>query len=335
MRLGRPIAAFSVGATILGASLVAAPAMADESTDSPFDITDINTALNPGDTALSVSGVGCTGQQSTVGVALLPPGGVDVSNGVTVAPGADGSWSTTINVAETIAATGADPNEDGWTIAAACGSYGTATGTDVEAVVFDSTEVTGTYTISTDAAGAQTFEVEVEGFSAGETATVTLDTQDGTSVVATLGTMTIDTNGKGTGTFPAPTDVPDGTYQLVITGSRYGETASSKKYIQVSGGTYSVVGENTGTGEENAGGADNGAVNAAPGDAAAQAPAASNGNGATVSVTAGATQAAAPARGGDSALARTGANGMVIGGIALALVAIGGGALWARRRKAS
>lgn len=330
MRPGRPLIAVSVGATILGASLVAAPALADESTspDSQFDITSVNNVLNPADTALAVSGVGCTGENATVGVALLPPGSNDVSGGVTVTPAADGSWSTTLDVAAAIKASGGDPNQDGWHIAAACGTYSGLTGTDAEGVVFDTTEVTGSYTIEGEA-GAQTISVKVGGFSNGETATVTLNTVEDGAVVATLGSITIDENGDGSGSFSAPTDVPDGTYRLVITGSRYGESANSIKLIQVSGGTYSAVEDGTGTGSPG----NDGTVGSTGTDASAQQPASAQGNGATVSVTAGATQAAAPAR-GDSALARTGANGMLFGGIALALVAIGGGVLYVRRRKA-
>lgn len=332
MRLGRPIAALSVGATILGASLVAAPAMADESTDSQFDLAEVADAISPSETALTVSGTGCTGPDATVAVALLPPSSTDVSNPVKVTPAEDGSWTATLNIAESIKASGVDPYTDGWSIVAACGSYQNVTGSDAEGVVFDDTEVTGKYTISGEA-GAQTFTIEVGGFSAGETATAALMTQDGTSTAAVLGDFPIDENGNGTGSFPAPS-LPDGTYQLVITGSRYGEVATSKKLIQVSGGVYTAGDDNT-QGGSTGGGSGDGNVGAAPGDAAAQAPASSNGTGATVSVTAGATQAAAPARGGDSALARTGTNGLVFGGIALALVAIGGGVLWARRRKAS
>ncbi|MBO3725788.1 LPXTG cell wall anchor domain-containing protein [Actinomyces bowdenii] len=328
MRPGRPLTAFSVGAAILGASLVAAPALADESTDSQFDITTVADVVNPADTALAVSGVGCTGTNATVGVALLPPGSNDVSGGVTVTPAADGSWSTTLDVAAAIKASGGDPNQDGWSVGAACGTYNGVTGADAEAVVFDNTEVTGSYTI-TGEAGAQTIAVEVGGFSSGETATVTLNAVEDNSVAATLGEMTIDQDGKGTGSFPAPTSIPDGTYRLVITGSRYGETAGSIKLIQVSGGTYSAVEDNSGKGGQG----NDGTVGSTGTDGATHEPAASQGSGATVSVTAGATQAAAPAR-GNSALARTGANGLLFGGIALALVAIGGGVLYVRRRKA-
>ena len=69
MRLGRPLAAASVMAAAIGASLAASPALAGDSLAFKF-AEDQQVIVNPSDTAFSVSGTGCTGKDAAVGIAL-------------------------------------------------------------------------------------------------------------------------------------------------------------------------------------------------------------------------------------------------------------------------
>ena len=112
--------------------------------------------------------------------------------------------------------------------------------------------------------------------------------------------------------------MPDGEYTLTIEGARYGEGGSSNKTVVIKGGSLSLVAD----GDNGIG--DNGGATANP-----TAPA-SNGS---VNVPA-STNATPAASTSGKPLAKTGANGLLFGGIAAALVAIGGGVLVVRRRKA-
>lgn len=317
MRLGRPLAAASVTAAAIGASLAASPALADGS----FQIADDQpNIVSASDTAFTVSGTGCSGKDAAVGVALYAPDGT-MSTVVTAEPAADGSWSTTLNLPELIKSTGveakSDGSADGWSIGAGCVVYGEQKGQDQEAIVFDDTDVTGTFEIYTDENGTQTFTVDAAGFSANEEVSISLIGKDDPSITYSIGKLTADAEGKVHGTLPAPTGVADGQYLLTLEGNRYGENATSQKVITVQNGAFDLTEVATG---------DNGIA----GDGAA-APTAPSTSGSNAPVNTGATQAASTS---NKPLARTGANGLLIGGIAVALVVIGGGALIVRRRKA-
>ena len=126
MRLGRPLAAASVMAAAIGASLAASPALAGDSL--AFKIADDQQVIvNPSDTAFPVSGSGCTGKDAAVGVALHTSKG-EMSTIVKATPDAEGNWSTTLNIPELVKSTGAeaktDGSDDGWSIVAGCVSYG-------------------------------------------------------------------------------------------------------------------------------------------------------------------------------------------------------------------
>ena len=123
------------------------------------------------------------------------------------------------------------------------------------------------------------------------------------------------------GTLPAPTGVADGQYLLTLEGARYGEAATSKRVITVKNGAFDL-------GEA----ADNGIGGNGNSNATGDPTTPSNGgNSAKAPANTGATQAASTS---NKPLAKTGANGLLFGGIAAALVAIGGGVLIVRRRKA-
>ena len=316
MRLGRPLAAASVMAAAIGASLAASPALADNSLAFKF-AEDQQNIVSPSDPAFTVSGTGCTGKDAAVGIALYSPKG-DMSTVVTATPDAEGNWSTALNIPELVKSTGVeaktDGSADGWSIGAGCVAYGEAKGQVQEAIAFDDTKVEGTYEVTTDQNGAQKITVDVKGFSPNEEVTLTLVSKNDPSKTYPVGKLKADANGNVTGELPAPSDVPDGEYTLTIEGARYGEGGSSNKTVVIKGGSLSLVAD----GDNGIG--DNGGATANP-----TAPA-SNG-----SVNVPATPAASTS---GKPLAKTGANGLLFGGIAAALVAIGGGVLVVRRRKA-
>ena len=317
MRLGRPLATASVMAATIGASLAASPALADGSIKFADDQQNV---VSPTDTAFSVSGTGCTGQDAAVGVALYAPDGT-MSTIVKATPDAEGNWSAELNIPDLIKSTGVeaktDGTADGWSIGAGCVAYGEEKGQAQEAVAFDDTKVSGSYEISTDENGAQVIKVDVEGFSPNEEVTFTLVNKADPSKTYTVGKLKADAEGNVKGNLPVPSNVPDGEYLLTIEGARYGEGGSSTKTVVVKDHRFDLV-ANDGNSI-----ADNGAT------AAPTAPA----NGGSVNTPAdnGATPAASTS---NKPLAQTGANGLLFGGIAAALVVIGGGALIVRRRKA-
>lgn len=167
MRLGRPLAAASVMAAAIGASLAASPALAGDSLAFKF-AEDQQVIVNPSDTAFSVSGTGCTGKDAAVGIALHTSKG-EMSTIVKATPDAEGNWSTTLNIPELVKSTGAeaktDGSDDGWSLVAGCVSYGEEKGQDQQGIAFDDTDVDGTYKITTDENGAQKITVDVKGFS--------------------------------------------------------------------------------------------------------------------------------------------------------------------------
>ena len=316
MRLGRPLAAASVMAAAIGASLAASPALADGSIKFADDQQNI---VSPSDTAFDVAGTGCTGKDAAVGIALYAPDGT-MSDVVKATPDAEGNWSTTLDIPALVKSTGVeaktDGSTDGWSIGAGCVAYGEEKGQALEAVAFDDTEVDGTYEITTDENGAQTIKVNVRGFSPNEEVTLTLVGKDDSSKTYTVGKLKADAEGNIKGELPAPSDVADGEYVLTFEGARYGEGGSSNKTVVAKNGVLDLMTD----GDNNI--ADNGSATASPTTPA------NGGNSAPAST--GSPQTGTT----NKPLAQTGSNGLLFGGIAAALVAIGGGALFLRRRKA-
>ena len=314
MRLGRPLAAASVMAAAIGASLAASPALADGSIKFADDQQNV---VSPTDTAFTVSGTGCTGQDAAVGVALYAPDGT-MSTIVKATPDAEGNWSTTLDIPALVKSTGVeaktDGSADGWSIGAGCVAYGEKKGQVQEAIAFDDTKVEGTYKITTDQDGTQKITVNVKGFSPNEEVTLTLVNKNDPAKTYPVGKLKADANGNVTGELPAPSDVPDGEYTLTFEGDRYGEGGSSTRTVVVKDHRFDLADDaNNSIG-------DNGGATANP-----TAPA--NNGSVNVPATPAASTSGKP-------LAKTGANGLLFGGIAAALVAIGGGVLVVRRRKA-
>ena len=318
MRPGRPLAAASALAAAVGASLAASPALADGNLKFADDQQNV---VSPTDTAFTVSGTGCTGQDAAVGIALYAPDGT-TSTVVKATPDTEGNWSTTLNIPELVKSTGVeaktDGSADGWSIGAGCVVYGKEGDQIQESIAFDDTDVKGSYEISTDENGAQVIKVDIKGFSPNEEVTFTLVSKADPSKTYTVGKLKADAEGNVKGDLSVPSNVPDGEYLLTIEGARYGEGGSSTKTVVVKGGALDLVDNNDNSI------ADNGGTTAAP-----TAPA--NGGSANVPASTGATPAASAS---NKPLAQTGANGLLFGGIAAALVVIGGGALIVRRRKA-
>ena len=298
MRLGRPLAAASVMAAAIGASLAASPALADGSIKFADDQQNI---VNPSDTAFEVAGTGCTGKDAAVGIALYAPDGT-MSDVVKATPDAEGNWSTTLDIPALVKSTGVeaktDGSTDGWSIGAGCVAYGEEKGQALEAVAFDDTKV------------------DVKGFSPNEEVTLTLVGKDDPSKTYTVGKLKADAEGNIKGELPAPSGVADGEYVLTFEGARYGEGGSSNKTVVAKNGVLDLMTD----GDNNI--ADNGSATASPTTSA------NGGNSAPAST--GSPQTGTT----NKPLAQTGSNGLLFGGIAAALVAIGGGALFLRRRKA-
>mgnify|MGYP000891742599 CR=1 FL=1 len=288
MRLGRPLAAATAVAAMTGASLIASPALANDSnrnsTSSPasssspspsenapspsssseshssssFRITQEKTFVSAStNSSFTISGTGCTGQQATVGIALYAPDGT-VSDIVKTEAASDGSWSTDLDLAALIKSIGSSTatTTDGWTIGAGCMTYGGKTETvqtttqQQTQIFFDDTRISGSYEVSARTeTQSQTFSFNAQGFYAGETVTVLLKHKSDSSICYTLGELTVDTNGNLVGNLPAPTDAADGEYLLVLTGSHHGETATSKTITTVSNHTFTIENSERSTSE--------------------------------------------------------------------------------------
>ena len=280
MRLGRPLAAASAVAAMTGASLIASPALANDSnrnspssssspsTPSPssspkttpsgssettsgssFKITQEKTFVSAStNTSFTVSGTGCTGQQAAVGIALYSPDGT-ASDVVKTEAASDGSWSADLDLATLIKSIGTSTSTatDGWTIGAGCMTYGGKTEmTQVTTqqqtqIYFDDTRISGSYEVSARTEGqGQTFTFNAQGFYASEKVTVLIKNKSDSSIYYTLGELTVDANGNLQGNLPAPTDAANGEYLLVLTGSHHSETATSQTVTTVSNHTFTV-----------------------------------------------------------------------------------------------
>ena len=398
MRLGRPLAAATAVAAMTGASLIASPALANDSnrnsTSSPasssspspsenapspsssseshssssFRITQEKTFVSAStNSSFTVSGTGCTGQQATVGIALYAPDGT-VSDIVKTEAASDGSWSTDLDLAALIKSIGSSTatTTDGWTIGAGCMTYGGKTETvqtttqQQTQIFFDDTRISGSYEVSARTeTQSQTFSFNAQGFYAGETVTVLLKHKSDSSICYTLGELTVDTNGNLVGNLPAPTDAADGEYLLVLTGSHHGETATSKTITTVSNHTFTIENSERSTSENetterstsknettersttenNGGGGGETQTNGGGENKTTTDQQVNDQTNRSKSVSSGTKESSSDTRAAGEkntnngkSLAHTGANGLIFGGIAALLVAIGGAVLFLRRR---
>ncbi|SHE24851.1 hypothetical protein [Actinomyces glycerinitolerans] len=317
MRLGRPITAIGAAALVAAGVVVSTPAFA-YTTDDGFTLDAPDSRVVDPNSSITVTGSGCGNSENPgkVAVALTNDvNGSTYSTPVTVDPGTDGTWTATVDLSTAVAEVGGDPNEDPWYVAAQCLSYnGDESDTAGERIILDGTDFSGNYTIS-GAAGSQTFEITASGLTPGETATATLirqadaESADATPV-ATIGSGTVDADGNFNGTFPAPS-VPDGTYVMRLTGSRYGEGGDSTSLITVTNGAYNLAAR------------DNNSDDTAITQNDPTTTTADN-TSATVAV-------AVPAKASGKQLAKTGGEGLVPAILAAGLLASGAVLLRARR----
>lgn len=318
MRFGRSLA--TVGATALvAAGAFASPAAADDGA-SGFGIDDSYTGRYAPGQSVTVSGVGCGAvgeNRSAVTWGLSTQDGtvIEGANGAEAA-NSDGSWSATIDLPAIVAnANLKDPSVLGLSVA--CVDYnGQETGTAQVPLIIDSTEVTGDAKIvsaDTDSDGkydTQTFEINLTGFTPGETVKFFVSDENGNST-KDIREVTADAEGRFTYEGPVPTDLPDGKYHVVAWNASYDEGFISEA-IQVTNGWWNV---------------EDGALPSDPNPAPTtdQSPAADP---ATEDEDPGATAPAAP----KSGLAKTGTS------LSVAIVAAGllaaGGVLLAYRRQA-
>ena len=329
------------------------PSSSSEShSSSSFRITQEKTFVSAStNSSFTVSGTGCTGQQATVGIALYAPDGT-VSDIVKTEAATDGSWSTDLDLAALIKSIGSSTatTTDGWTIGAGCMTYGGKTETvqtttqQQTQIFFDDTRISGSYEVSARTeTQSQTFTFNAQGFYAGETVTVLLKHKSDSSIRYTLGELTVDANGNLVGNLPAPTDAADGEYLLVLTGSHHGETATSKTITTVSNHTFTIKNSERSTSErettENNGGGGETQTNGGGEDKTTTDQKVNNQTNRSKSVSSGTKESSSDTRAAGEtntnngkSLAHTGANGLIFGGIAALLVAIGGAVLFLRRR---
>ena len=226
-------------------------------------------------------------------------------------------------------------------------------------IFFDDTRISGSYEVSARTeTQSQTFTFNAQGFYAGETVTVLLKHKSDSSIRYTLGELTVDANGNLVGNLPAPTDAADGEYLLVLTGSHHGETATSKTITTVSNHTFTINSERStsenetterstsknetterSTTENNGGGGGETQTNGGGENKTTTDQQVNDQTNRSKSVSSGTKQSSSDTRAAGEtntnngkSLAHTGANGLIFGGIAALLVAIGGAVLFLRRR---
>lgn len=317
MRLGRPLAAAGAAALVASGLVLTAPAIADTAAGG-FTLDPVDpVVVDPASTALTVSGSGCGSVGDVPGAVAVGMTNDQVSTAsdpVYVQANADGTWTATIDVAAAVAQVGGDTDTDPWFVIAQCATYNAEDQTASRQIILDGTMVDGTSQIvssDTDADGVhdtQTYDIDLTGFTPGETVTFTI-VNEADSSETVLVALVADADGRIVGTGQMPTNLPDGQYHINAVGSRYGEGFTSKM-ITVTGGWFVVEGDDLG---------DTPTTPEVPGTSA------------TVAVSAVADPAASKAPTSGGTLANTGV------GLGLAVAAsglVGSGALLASRRKA-
>ena len=324
MRLGRSIAALGGALALVAAgAALASPVAADES-GLHLDKGDvIRTAP---DKPVTVTGTGCApvnGKPSTVTWAVFTPkeAAKSVAEGAVTAK-EDGTWSVDLDIPGIVKDKGlSDPSAG--VVNFGCMNYnGETTSGEQADLEIDSTDVDGKAEIvssDTDGDGEydhQHFDIDLTGFTPGETVTGYLVNAETYDHVRDIFTATADGTGRVAYTGDVPTDLPNGKYLIMIRGSQYGEGLVSKP-IEVIDGWWNIQDEDI-------------PIDPSP------APTADPTTDPTTDpapVVADPTTAAAKPANGRSGLASTGA------GLGIAVVAGGllasGGILAARRRRAA
>ena len=321
MRLGRSIAALGGALALVAAgAALASPVAADES-GLHLDNDIIRTSP---DKPVTATGTGCApvnNKPSTVTWAIFTPKETAVNPTAegAVTANEDGTWSVTLDIPSIVKDAGlGDPTAG--VVNFGCVSYdGETTSGEQADLEIDSTDVDGKAEIvssDTDGDGEydhQHFDIDLTGFTPGETVTGYLVNAETYDHVRDIFTATADGTGRVAYTGDVPTDLPNGKYLIVIRGSQYGEGLVSKP-IEVIDGWWNIQDEDIPIDPSPSPTADPTTADPAPAPAAP-------------------TTAAAKPANGKSGLANTGA------GLGIAVVAGGllasGGILAARRRRAA
>ena len=322
MRLGRSIAALGGALALVAAgAALASPVAADES-GLHLDNDIIRTSP---DKPVTATGTGCApvnNKPSTVTWAIFTPKETAVNPTAegAVTANEDGTWSVTLDIPSIVKDAGlGDPTAG--VVNFGCVSYdGETTSGEQADLEIDSTDVDGKAEIvssDTDGDGEydhQHFDIDLTGFTPGETVTGYLVNAETYDHVRDIFTATADGTGRVAYTGDVPTDLPNGKYLIMIRGSQYGEGLVSKP-IEVIDGWWNIQDEDIPIDPSPAPTAD--PTTDPTTDPAPAAP----------------TTAAAKPANGKSGLANTGA------GLGIAVVAGGllasGGILAARRRRAA
>ena len=153
----------------------------------------------------------------------------------------NGTWSIGIDIPGAVKANGLSDPIAG-VVNFTCMSYSDAVIGGLQAgLEINSTDVDGKAAIvssDTDGDGNydhQHFDIDLIGFTPGETVTGHLAYANNEDFVRTLFQLQADANGRVTYTGDVPTDLPDGKYLIMITGSTYGEGLVSKPIELVNG----------------------------------------------------------------------------------------------------
>ena len=250
MRLGRSIAALGGALALVAAgAALASPVAADESglhLDNDVIRTDPATPV-------TVTGTGCTpvnGHPSAVTWAIFAPKetAVDPTAEGAVAANEDGTWSVTLDIPSIVKDAGlSDPTAG--VVNFGCVNYnGETTSGEQADLEIDSTDVDGKAEIvssDTDGDGEydhQHFDIDLTGFTPGETVTGYLVNAETYDHVRDIFTATADGTGRVAYTGDVPTDLPNGKYLIMISGSQYGEGLVSKP-IEVIDGWWNIQDE--------------------------------------------------------------------------------------------
>ena len=251
MRLGRSIAALGGALALVAAgAALTSPVAADES-GIRLDGGDIIRSVPNNDKGVTVTGSGCApvnGKPSNVAWDVHVPLMSDSLMQGAIPANEDGTWSVNLDIVGLVRDNHlSDPSVG--VVNFLCVNYNGETTSRVQAdLEIDSTDVDGKAAIvssDTDGDGNydhQHFDIDLTGFTPGEEVIGYLVNADTEEHVRNLFTVTADGTGRVTYAGDVPTDLPDGKYLIMITGSTYGEGLVSKP-IEVVKGWWNIQDE--------------------------------------------------------------------------------------------
>ena len=244
MRLGRSIAALGGALALVAAgTALASPAAADES-DLHLNDGDVIRTAPDNDKGVTITGTGCApvnGKPSAIAWEVRVPEGSDQLMVGAIPANEDGTWSVNLDIVGLVKDNNLSDPSTGM-VNFVCMDYNGGSLDRARArLEIDSTDVDGKAAIvssDTDGDGNydhQHFDIDLTGFTPGETVIFYLENADSEEHVRDLFRVDADTTGRVTYTGDVPTDLPDGKYRIVAWGSNYGEGLVSKPIEMVNG----------------------------------------------------------------------------------------------------